>query len=405
MKITNEQNAKIDLKINETIADINKAYDDCIQQLTKKRNALIGQCNEFKKKLKMQLCDANKVSQNEIDCITSASDLVNNGMKTILEGETLTVHTALCGELEDMLGKDGDRPDDSKTLAVARQAEDWGFARYRQERALDLGQVMSLRKTPWELERVNTYPLSGSNAGDIHPTRDGGMAVGYYRGGIEMFTIDGPVKKILQDVKVDRIATLSDGRYIIRSRQARTMSTTLTLYIKDWKREPVIFHTPYGYSTGGLCVDNHDNIYVGNTRVRDEKIAVFRPEGGAPIKEITSPGLNPWSIRHMNHSNLLVVTDQLTVRVIDGEGTVKHDVGKDGYGAIIAVLQDDNILIAWQKVGRLTINLYTHQLKYVRTVLNKFKLEESNSCLAELSTGDIAFPDGKKLYVFHKTYS
>ena len=140
-----------------SVVDINEAYDDCIQQLTKRRNALIGQCNEFKKKLKMQLCDVNKVSQNEIDCITIASDLVSNGIKTILEGETLAVHTALCGELEDILGKVG--PDDWKTLAVARQAEDWDFKRYRRERALDLGHVM--RKTQWELERVNTYPLTG----------------------------------------------------------------------------------------------------------------------------------------------------------------------------------------------------------------------------------------------------
>ena len=237
-----------------SIANINKAYDDCIQQLTKRRNALIGQCNEFKKQLKMQLCDFNKVSQNEIDCITSASDLVRNGMKTILEGETLAVHTVLCGELENMLGKDGDGPDDSKTLAVARQAEDWGFARYRRERALDLGHVMSLRKTQWELERVNTYPLSGSTAWDIHPTRDGGMAVGYYGGGVEMFTVDGSVKKILEDVKVERIATLSDGRYIVRCRQARTKCTTLTMYSKDWKREPVTFHTPFSFIYLLVCV-------------------------------------------------------------------------------------------------------------------------------------------------------
>ena len=43
--------------------------------------------------------------------------------------------------------------------------------------------------------------------------------MGYYGGGVEMFTVDGPVKKILEDVEVERIATLSDGRYIIRSRQ------------------------------------------------------------------------------------------------------------------------------------------------------------------------------------------
>ena len=77
----------------------------------------------------------------------------------------------------------------------------------------------------------------------------------------------------------------------------------------------------------GLCVDNHDNIYVGNNN--DKKIAVFRPEGGAVIKEITIPGLSPCYIQHMNHSNLLVVTDEITVRVIDEEGAVKHDVSKD----------------------------------------------------------------------------
>ena len=334
MKMTNEQDANIDLKIDEVITDINEAYDDSIQQLTKRRNELIGQCNEFKNKLNMQLCDFNKVSQNEIDCITSASDLVSNGMKTILEGETLAVHTALCGELQDMLCKDG--PDDSKTLAVARQAEYLKFTRYRRERALDLGQVM--RMTQWELERVKTYELSGSDAWDIHPTRDGRIVVGYFGGGLEMFTVDGPMKKILQDVEVVRISSLSDGRYIIRG-----IGTTLTMYTKDWKRDSVAFKTLHCKYAGGLCVDNHDSIYVGN--YDDKKIIVFRPEGGAPIKVITSPGLEPRYIRHMNHSNLLVVTDESTVRVIDEEGTVKHDVSKDGYGANITVLHDDSILI------------------------------------------------------------
>ena len=384
--MTKEQDAKIELKINEVIIDINEAYDDSIQQLAKRRNELIGQCNEFKKKLKMQLCDADKVSKHEIDCITSASDLVSNGMKTILEGETLAVHTALCGELEDMLGKDG--PDDSKTLAVARQAEDWEFTRYRGRRELNLGQV----KRKWELNIIKTYPLSGSDAWDIQPTRDGGMAVGYHGGGVEMFTVDGPVKKILQDVTVERISSLSDGGYIIRS-----SGVTLTMYNKDWEMGSVTFHSPF-HGIGGLCIDNRDNIYVGG--YNDKKIAVFRPEGGAPIKEITSPGLSPW---YMDHSNLLVVTDGFTLRVIDEEGTVKHDVSKAGYHATIAVLQDDNILIAWRNDDLLTIDLYTPQLKYVRTVLAQFRVEGKTRCPGEFSTGEIAFTDKKNFYVFRKT--
>ena len=254
-----------------------------------------------------------------------------------------------------------------------------------------------MRKTQWELERVNSYPLSWSEPWDIHPTRDGGMAVGYWKGGLEMFTVDGPVKKILEDVAVERISTLSDGRYIIRGGGG---GTTLTVYTKDWKRQSVTFRTPFG-RVGGLCVDNYDNVYVGNCN--DKKIVVCRPEGGAPIKEIASPRLSPWDIRHMNHSNLLVVTGGSTVRVIDEEGTVKHDVTKDGYNPRIAVLQDDSILIAWRKDGLLTIDLYTPQLKYVRTVLSKFKIQGDTWCLAEFSTGEIAFPDKNNLYVFRKT--
>ena len=243
MKMAKEQDAKIDLKINEVITDINEAYDYSIQQLTTRRNELIVQCNEFKKKLKMQLCVVNKFSKNEIDCITSASDLVSNGMKTILEGETLVVHTALCGELEDMLGKDG--PDDSKVLVVARQAEDWEFTRNWRERPLHLGQVM--RKTEWELEGGNTYPLSESDPWDMQPTRDGGMAVGYY-GGVEMFTVDGPVKKILQDEDVDRITTLSEGRYIMIDFD----DNTLKMYTSDWKRESVTFNALFDLQYGGF---------------------------------------------------------------------------------------------------------------------------------------------------------
>ena len=88
MKMTKEQDAKIELKIDGIIEDIDKAYNDSIQQLTRRRNTLKEQCHEFKNKLKMQLSDIDKVSKNEMDCITSASDLVSNGMKTILEGET-----------------------------------------------------------------------------------------------------------------------------------------------------------------------------------------------------------------------------------------------------------------------------------------------------------------------------
>ena len=213
MKMTKAQDAKIELKIDRIIADIDKAYNDSIQQLTKRRNTLKEQCHELKNKLKMQLSDINKVSKNEIDCITSASDLVCNGMKTILEGETLAIHTALCNELEDMLSK-GD-PDDSKPTAIAKQAEDVEFTRYRGEKELDLGHVK--RKTMWKLEKVYEYPLSWAGAWDVHPTQDGGAAVGYGSNGgsIELFTDDGPQKAVLKESGIVRFCMMSNGRYVV----------------------------------------------------------------------------------------------------------------------------------------------------------------------------------------------
>ena len=391
MKMTKEQDAKIELKIDGIIADIDKAYNDSIQQLTKKRNTLKEQCHELKNKLKMQLSDINKVSKNEMDCITSASDLVSNGMKTILEGETLAVHTALCNELEDMLGKDG--PDDSKPKAITKQAEDVELTRYRGENELDLGHVT--RKTMWELEKVYEYPLSRNGAWDVHPTQDGGAAVGCGNGGsIELFTDDGPQKAVLKKSVMRRFCVMSNGHYIVLDK-----NKVIKLYTPDWKLLPVKFNTHLYDASPGLCVDTYDNIFVCNGK---NKITVFGPEGGAPIREIPYQGFNPYYIQHMHHSKLVVVGNYSHVRMIDENGTVKHDINKDGYKTCFTVLQDDNILVGWKKDQYLTINLYTPNLTFIRTVLNRFEGNFITCCLTELTRGEIVCTDHNNLYVFHK---
>ena len=156
-------------------------------------------------------------------------------MKTILEGETLAIHTTLCNELEDMLSK-GD-PDDSKPTAIAKQAEDVEFTRYRGEKELDLGNV---KKTMWKLEKVYEYPLSGRrNTWDVHPTQDGGAAVGGSNGGsIELFTDDGLQKAVLKESGIVRFCMMSNGRYVVLD-----IKKVITLYTPDWKLLPVKFNT------------------------------------------------------------------------------------------------------------------------------------------------------------------
>ena len=75
---------------------------------------------------------------------------------------------------------------------------------------------------------------------------------------------------------------------------------------------------------------------------------------------------------------------------------MKRDVSKDGYYASIAVLQDDSILIAWQKVEISLPSISTHTPAEVRQDGTKqIQNQRKHSfCIAEFSTGEIAFPDG-----------
>ena len=59
MKITKEQDAKIESKIDDIIVDINRAYQDSIQQLTKRRNELIV---ETLRRLQSEVCPQNESS-------------------------------------------------------------------------------------------------------------------------------------------------------------------------------------------------------------------------------------------------------------------------------------------------------------------------------------------------------
>ena len=392
MKKTDEQDAKIEEKINEVIADINGACEEAIQQLIEKRDDLTGQCEEYKMKLKTQLRNINEISRNVIQTITSACELVSNGIKAILEGETLVVHNAICSDLGDMLA--ARVPDDSTPVALMKQAENVEFLKYQGERYL--GQVEM--NTLWELERVKTFPLSGNGGWEMHPTAEGGMVVGYFDGGFERFTLDGTQGTVLNHVKVVRFCSLRDGRYVIRD----SNHTAIKLYSPHLTLLPANFDINFRTNSVGVCADKNDTIYVGNNDAKT--IVVFRPEGGAPIREIPCHGFTPFYIRHMNRSNLLVLTDKCSVRVIDKEGTVKYEVAKQGYNARFAVLRDDSILIGWRENQLLTFDLYTPQLRFVGTVLNNFAIDQYAYYPAEFQTGEIAFTDDKNFYVFRKKY-
>ena len=195
INLVKEQDAMVEVKTNEVIAVIDEAYEESIQQLTKRRNDLIGQCNEHKNKLKSQLGCIGDSSKNIMDSISSASGLISNGVKTILEGDALAVHSYLCSDLEEMLATDG--PDNSEAMALKVKAEDLEFKRYSGKGELDLGRLdkkegnfkgkldlghLVKKETVWKLEIVKKHHLTGDNVHDLHPTPDGRVVAGYRAG-------------------------------------------------------------------------------------------------------------------------------------------------------------------------------------------------------------------------------
>ena len=186
---------------------------------------------------------------------------------------------------------------------------------------------------------------------------------------------------------------MSNGGYVVLN-----SNQVIKLYTQDWKLSPAKFNINSSDAYYGMCVDKYDNIFVGDGK---DKINVSGPEGGAPIREIPCHECNPIYIQHMHHSNLLVVNDFNKVQVIDENGSVKCDVKKDGYNACFTILQDDSILIAWGYTTNYTIDLYTQELTFIRTVFNTLKFTTS-ICLTELATGEIALTGDNNFYVFRK---
>ncbi|XP_011683436.1 tripartite motif-containing protein 3-like [Strongylocentrotus purpuratus] len=412
VKIVDEENVKVDEILDQRIVSINEMFEESLTALLEKKTKLIEMCQGHREVLMAELQHARESDVQLIDGYKSASELVSNGAMVLLEGQALSVHNNISADLQKLLKHR--EPSNEQATNITKRAENVEFRLYRDK--LGLGEVIL---NNWTMKKINEYALSGSDVYDLVPVLDGKMAVGYLGGGVELFTVDGPQemvrtpskmmyrpstqdgrrssKTVLHDENVGHVAVLSDGRYVVQNEKH-----IISLYTREWKKEDVKFETLQGDGFGGMGVDVEDRIYVGYWSAK--KILVFSPEGGAPISEVPCHDFDPTEICPMRHSKMLVVRDLLTVRVIDQKGTVKHEVDRRFISGRMAVLRDDNILIGWVKEkGVLCVDMYSHHLKYVTTVLSDFPFKGEFRMMREFSTGEIAICDNEKFYLFLKT--
>ena len=389
-----EEISKVQDALENKKEDIEKIYNESVQQLTKNRDEIIEQYEICKQKFTKILTNLLDRTNIDVSRMNSLSELVGNGVKKLLEGTDVTFHDSLCKDLDTILKKEYHTNSECSNISI--QMEELGFIRHSEERELQLGQVTG----DWVLEEHNRISLTAKEVWHIHVLPIGGVAVAC-DWGMEVIYDNVEREKItsLTGSKVYRISALSDGRFIVRK-----ASTDLTMYAQNEKRLRTSFSTKSDSKGGGLCTDKFNNyVYVGYASKR--KIDVFKPEGGDPIKEIPCHGYGPNIIFHMNNSKLLLVRDTTTVRLIDEDGFVRGIVRKNNLNACPVVLKDDTIIIGWLDGSLLTVDIYTSQLKFVRTILRDFKIRKSSTHVhfGEMINGEIVFNDADNLYVFRKT--
>ena len=392
-KLAREQVSKVEDDLEKKEAEIEQVYTEAVKHLTKNKHELLKKYDSCKQNITKCLKNTIESTNNEIKIINSLSDLVGNGARIVLEGDNVTTHESLCNDLGVILKKGGAKI--SECLDISKQTDNLRFIKDSEGKELELGHLIG----DWCLGKCDKVKVSGKEVWHMYPLPTGGVAVGG-DWGIDIFHADWSKTTVLKGSEIYRVSTLSDGRFIVRKD-----GTDLVLYKQNWETLTTQFKTKDNARGGGFCTDRYSNIYVGNAL--NEHIDVFRPEGGAPIKVIPCHDYQPFYILPMNDENLLLVRDITEVRIIDMVGSVLEIVRKDDSWACPAVLKDDSIIIGWLKGDWLTVDLYTPQLKFVKTVLGNFEIRRPNIVshvfFVEMSNGDIVFNDEDSLYVFKKS--
>ncbi|XP_072181969.1 uncharacterized protein [Diadema setosum] len=378
-------------KLNE---DIDKTYEEYMQLLSDRREALKSRVKHWSEKFEKELQVMEEESHQTISHMNAMEELVTNGMKVPLEKDALSAHDTLRETLKRFLGRD--EPDDRSPRRAVERVKKISFRRHENVNELYLGEFEGC---PWDVKADVELPWK-TYIDCIARAPGGKMAVGLSRGGIHLYSPDGKLQQtVMKGVIVSGTKFLSDGRSVVRDAQ-----NNICLYSPQWKKLDVTFKTMSDGGMGGLTVDRDNNIYVGYYKL--EKILVFTPRGGKPVKSMKCDGLGPRQSFSYHNTGKLILTQRSAVVSLDGKGKKEKVLRKEGMRACTAVCQDDSVNVAWVKQGEglVSIDRYTSDLKHVRSLISDFRIQILGLVwyyLEEFESGEIAFCTPDRLYIFY----
>ncbi|XP_030834788.1 tripartite motif-containing protein 45-like [Strongylocentrotus purpuratus] len=370
--------------------DINKAFEESVRQLTKKKEILLGEVKGRTEGVEKELNEMKKSAEEHITHLTIIADVVTNKTKVPSDMDALAAHDTLCQDLQKALKQED--PDYKQPMQSSKKGKSVSFKRNVGMDELTLGKIVNT------VAKNIALPTKDS-MNTMVGTPDGRMAVGCITGGVEIFSADGQLQQTcLKHVAIRGVGFLSDDRCVILD-----SSSIITLYTPEYTKLNAMFET-LSNDEGGLAnlsVDSDDQIYVGYRKA--EKIQVFSPAGGKAIREIPCAGYEPRQITTYN-DHLITKFDD-TIQLIDKQGVVKYKLTKLGYNLYTAVSQWNTIMIAALKhdAGLVSIDEYTNELKHVQNIVIDYKIEKPERgwyYLQQYRSGEIALSTPDRLYIF-----
>eukprot|EP00057_Strongylocentrotus_purpuratus_P011534 XP_011666008.1 PREDICTED: tripartite motif-containing protein 45-like [Strongylocentrotus purpuratus] len=373
--------------------DIDKAFEESVRQLTKRKEILIGEVKGKTDGVEKELDEMKKSAQGHITHLTTVADMVTNRTKVPSDMDALAAHDTLCQDLQEALKQED--PDYKQPIQSSRKGKSVSFKRNVGMNELTLGKIVNA------VERNIALPTKNSMNAMVS-TPDGRMAVGCWKGGVEIFSADGQHQQtVLKDVLILGVGFLSDDRYVMLD-----TSNNITLYTLEQTKVNVKFETLSNDEGGyaNFTVNSDDQIYVSYRKTK--RIHVFSTAGGKAIREIPCDGYEPQQIT--SYTDYLVIRSHDAIRLIDKQGVVKYKLAKSGHDLDLyaAVSQVNTILIATvnHDVGLVSIDEYTNELKHVQNIDIDYKIEKPVRkwyYMQQYRSGEIALCTTDRLYIFH----
>ncbi|XP_063960411.1 tripartite motif-containing protein 2-like [Lytechinus pictus] len=391
IEFIDEQSKSVDNAKKQCTSDINKAYYDAVRQLSEKKESLLREVKETTEGVAKELKSMKTTAQKHINQLTTLAEMVINKTKIPLDMDTLATHDTLCEELREVC--DQEDPDYKQPKKSGIKGKSVNFERNVGVNELGLGEIVNV------VEKNVALPTKKNSMNAMVGTPDGRMAVGCDTGGISIFSSDGKLQHtVLKDVKIDGVGFLSDGRCVVTDN-----SNDITLYTPEYTKLNVMFKT-LSRDEGGfsdLTVDGDDLIYVSYWKAM--KILVFSTAGWQAIREIPCNGYEPLQITSYRGS--LITTSVDTIRFIDKQGVIQHELKKLGSHLYAAVSQCNTILVAKVELDEdlVSIDEYAYELRHIRNLVNDYAIEKSGiywCYLQQYRSGEIAFCTRDNLYIF-----